>query len=324
MSLKTRKILQTKFIPYDNHAIEQSKIHASNIENDDELYNDWELDDYHLLTNWQTTEHNSWRLPATKEPHYWCGMWNTKGCLHTKDHSTHDNKIYVKRYQRSCFRSSCKVCWEKWIGRASNVATRKIEKFSKREKRQPIHIVLSISDWDYELDYKKMKQKARKILKEIKVVGGSIMFHPFRFNKRLRCWYYSPHFHVVCFGFLPKGSLAETYHQNGWFVKYLGVRKSVFVTFYYILSHCGIRYRTRAVTWFGDLSYSKLEKEILPENNNCPLCGVKLVEIYYNGLDPPVPIDGFFEGFVDSAGWYSVETRVENIVKTHQTLLMDI
>jgi len=59
-----------------------------------------------------------------------------------------------------------------------------------------------------------------------------------------------------------KGSIGETYHQNGWFVKYLGVRKSVFATFYYLLSHCGIRHRIRSVSWFGDLSYSKLEKEI--------------------------------------------------------------
>lgn len=153
-----------------------------------------------------------------------------------------------------------------------------------------------------------MKLKARKILREIKVVGGSMMFHPFRFNKRLRCWYYSPHFHVVCFGTLPKSSLVNAYYQNGWFVKYLGVRRSVFATFYYILSHCGIRHMTRAVSWFGDLSYSKLEKEILPENNNCPLCGRKLVEIYYNGWDPPIPPDVFFEGFVDSHGWYAVET----------------
>lgn len=34
----------------------------------------------------------------------------------------------------------------------------------------------------------------------------------------------------------------------------------------------------------------------------------KLVEIYYNGWDPPIPPDVFFEGFVDSHGWYAVET----------------
>ena len=298
--------------PYHNtNAIEQSKLHANNLDNDDELYCNWTLDDYHLLTNWYKAGHNDWSLPATQEPHWWCGMWSTRGCLHSEDHHNKNNKVYIKRYQRSCFRARCKICWEKWIGRQSNVATRKIEKYSKRENISPLHIVLSISNWDYELDYKKMKQKARKILREIKIRGGSIIFHPFRFNKKIRCWYYSPHFHVVCFGFLPKGALAETYHQNGWFVKYLGVRKSVFATFYYLFSHCGIRHRIRSVSWFGDLSYSKLEKEILPVYDKCPLCKRKLMEIYYKGWDPPFASESFFEGFVDALGWYAVET--ENI-----------
>ncbi|BDQ30592.1 hypothetical protein NZNM25_07660 [Nitrosopumilus zosterae] len=305
----TKPTFQQNFPYHNDHAIEQSEPYANNFDNDDELYNDWELDDYHLLTNWETAEHNGWRLPATKEPHYWCAQWNHKGCIHSEDHQTHDGKIFIRRYQLSCFRPACKTCWEKWIGRQSNVATRKIERYSKKENISPIHIVLSVSNWDYELDYKQMKQKARKILNEIKIRGGSIIFHPFRFNKKIRCWYFSPHFHVVGFGFIPKGSLVDAYHQNGWFVKYLGVRKSVFATFYYLLSHCGIRHRTRATTWFGDLSYSKLEKEILPDFSKCPLCGRKLTEIYYKGWDPPIESNSFFEGFLDSEGWCVVITE---------------
>ncbi len=114
-------------------------------------------------------------MPAIKDPHYWCGRWNSKGCLHTEDHQSHNGKIYVRRYQRSCFRPSCRICWEKWIGRQSNVSTRKVERYANKSKTSPIHIVLSISSWDYDLDYDKMKQKARKILKEIKVKGGSLI-----------------------------------------------------------------------------------------------------------------------------------------------------
>lgn len=63
--MKTRKLIAKNSL-YDNHAIEQSKTNANDIDNDDEIYDSWELDDYHLLTNWET-EHNGWRLPATKE-----------------------------------------------------------------------------------------------------------------------------------------------------------------------------------------------------------------------------------------------------------------
>lgn len=304
--------IQQNFLYHNDLAIEQSEFYASNFDDDNEPYEDWDIDDYHLLTNWDTIEQNGWVLPATQDPHWWCGLWNSKGCLHTEEHADQEGKAFVRRYQRSCFRPVCKTCWEKWIGRQSNVSTRKIERYSKKKEIPPIHIVLSISNWDYELDYKKMKQKARKILKEIRIVGGCIIFHPFRFNKRIKCWYYSPHFHVVGFGYLPKNSLVDAYYQNGWFVKYLGVRKSVFSTFYYLLSHCGIRHRNRSVSWFGDLSYSKLEKEILPDTSKCPLCGRKLIEIYYNGWDPPIPPDSFFEGFVDSEGWFAVKTETKS------------
>ena len=298
---------QSLLYHYNDPAIEQSEFYARNFSNDDEIYNDWDLDDYRLLTNWDNTEHEGWKFPGTQEPHYWCGQWSYKGCLHSEDHQGQDGKAYVRQFQRSCFRPSCKTCWEKWIGRQSNVATRKIKRYSKKSKTSPIHIVLSVPHCDYGLDYKQMKKKARKILREIKIRGGSMVYHHYRFNKRLRCWYPSPHFHVVCFGFLPKGALGEAYRQNGWYVKYLGVRKSVFATFYYILSHCGIRHRTRSMVWFGDLSYSKLEKEKLPDNNKCPLCRRKLVEIYYSRGDPPVPPDSFFEGFLDLEGWCLVE-----------------
>jgi hypothetical protein len=319
-----KKLNSYQNILYDNDlAIEQSEYDANNFD-DEPDFNDWSIEDYQILTNWKTVQHNGWSLPATIEPHYWCGLWNTKGCLHVEDHYyEHREEVYVRRYQRSCFRPVCEICYKKWIGRQANVSTRKIERYSKREKMSPVHLVLSVSHWDYDLDFTKMKKKVRKILKEIKIRGGSIIFHPFRFNKKIRCWYYSPHFHVVGFGYIPEGAITNTYSQNGWFVKYLGVRKSVFATFYYLLSHCGIKKRIHTVSWFGDLSYSKLKKEIMPDHNVCPLCKRKLVEIYYNGWDPPVPPDSFFEGFVNSEGWYTVKTEKDFENKKARTFEYD-
>lgn len=295
-------------------AIKQSNNDANSFEFVEEFdldFSNWTIDDYRLLSNWETVEHNGWKLPATEEAHWWCGLWQTKGCLHVEDHNQpeHEGKAYAVRYQRSCFRPVCKTCFEKWLGRQSNVATRKIERYAKRKKATPIHLVLCASQWDLELDYKKMKEKARKILKEIGIKGGAIIFHPFRFNKNIRSWYYYTHFHVVGFGSIPKGSITESYYRNGWFVKYLGERDSVLATFYYLLSHCGIKKGVHAITWFGDLSYSKLGHGNNDQNyKKCPSCSRKLVLIYYAGKHPPVPPDKPFEDFVDAEGWYEVKT----------------
>ena len=119
------------FLHYNDHAIEQSEQYANNLDNDDEPYEYWELEDYHLLTNWKTTEHEGWKFPATEEAHYWCGNWNSKGCLHSEDHQSHDGKAYVLHYQQSCFRPVCEICWEKWIGRQANASTSKIKRDAK-------------------------------------------------------------------------------------------------------------------------------------------------------------------------------------------------
>ena len=43
-------------------------------------------------------------------------------------------------------------------------------------------------------------------------------------------------------------------------------------TISYLLSHAGIKKRCRTVTWFGDLSYSKLKIEKLEFKVKCPDC----------------------------------------------------
>jgi len=265
-----------------------------------------------FLTNWDTTEHHGWKLPGTSESHDWCGIWKTVGCLNAEKHRQlgHDSVVFVKQFQRSCYRAACKECDKKWMGRQSNRSTRRIEKYSKITGRKPFHIVLSVSDWDVKLPFPEMKKKARKILFELGVIGCGLIFHPFRFNKRIRCWYYSPHFHAVGFGRIDR--IAEVFYKNNrWYILDLGIRKSVFNTFYYLLTHCGIKKHFHALSWLGDLSYCKLKVEKEPQISKCPACGAEFVEIYYNGFDPHTPPDQYFEGFVDSDGWYLVHTMSE-------------
>ena len=56
------------------------------------------VDDRKFLTNWEIVNHEGWALPATKEKHDWCGLWQTFGCLNSKEHQRlgKGNMIYVK------------------------------------------------------------------------------------------------------------------------------------------------------------------------------------------------------------------------------------
>jgi len=266
------------------------------------------FEEHQFMTNWYVASQEGWHLPGTKEAHDWCGLWQTRGCLNVEGHkdSAYKNKIFVKQYQRSCYRPDCKTCFKKWIGRQSNRSTGRIDEFARRSGMRAKHILLSVSNWDYYKDYKELKKKAFEILKSIHCLGGTIIFHPFRFNKKLRIFYFAPHFHVIGFAIII--GIAETFGKYGWFIKDLGFRESTFQSLYYLLSHCGIKKGFHSVTWFGDLSYSKLKLEKEPETNICPVCNKKLVQIYYDGMHPVVPPDKIFEDFVDPFDWYEVKS----------------
>ena len=141
-------------------------------------------------------------------------------------------------------------------------------------------------------------------------IGGSIIFHPFRFDRGNRKWYYAPHFHLV--GFAWRGMIHKSFGKFGWFVKDVGLRNSVFQTYCYILSHCGIKKKCHSVSWIGELSYSKLRVEKEPKITQCPICQGEFVPVYYDyngGIHPVIPPDKIYEGLVDDdGGWYPEKT----------------
>jgi len=97
----------------------------------------------HDSTNWYTIEQDGWHLPATKEAHDWCGNWSTMGCLNVKAHENTEahGKVFVKTFQRSCYRAVCEVCYKKWMAREANKATRRIEKYEKKSGKKAKHII---------------------------------------------------------------------------------------------------------------------------------------------------------------------------------------
>ena len=179
-----------------------------------------------------------------------------------------------------------------------------------RKRFRPVHFVLSPPQDVKDLSiagYRKLRDLAYRIARESGIWGGAAVFHPYR----LRCsrcgstipeyqkecpkclalekeWFWSPHFHVVGFGWLE--GTKEGFSRHGWIVKNLGVRKSVFATFQYLLSHAGVS-RVHTTTWFGKLAYRKLPNVfVLPSIPEiCPICGRFLHPLKWIGVgDPPL------------------------------------
>ena len=261
------------------------------------------FENMHGSQNWFSVEHDGWTLPANLEKHEWCGLWSYRGCLNVEGHKNTEcyGKGFLKTYQRSCYRASCELCWKKWLARESNKATHIIEHYEKLSKKNVKHIIISVPKWEYGKDKKELSKHARRILNEVGCIGGSMIYHPFRYDKEIKTWYYSPHFHILGFGWIE--SVTEAYQKYGWIIKNKGNRESTFATIYYMLSHAGIKKRNHSVIWFGDLSYSKLSRleiEGLDDNKQkCPYCDNDLVELFFIGQNSARPPELEIELFVD-------------------------
>ena len=156
------------------------------------------------------------------------------GCLNKAKHA--NGEIFLKPFQKSCFRADCEKCCFKWLGRSASKSTKRMKLYEKQSKKIAKHIIISVPDWDYDKPKKELALKAYQVLKEVKADSGLIIFHPFRYHKDSDMWYYSPHFHVIGFGWVD--NVAETYNKYGYVIKNLGIRETLFGTIYYQLSHC--------------------------------------------------------------------------------------
>ena len=250
---------------------------------------------------------DGWHLPGFQEKRDYCGQWGFFGCMNIEKHL--DHKIFLKPFQKSCFRADCELCCYKWLGRESSKATKRIEKFEKKSNLFVKHLILSVPKRDYYKSKKELVKNVRKILncrkKFIKKNGkkckyshncekdkngnikyyclesnsGLIIYHPFRLKNDK--WYYSPHFHILGFyPFLKEDLVKGLYRKHGYVIKNLGKRDTVFGTIYYQLSHAGIKKHNHALVYYGGVSYRQMKIEKNEDyNTKCPLCSDDLQEL---------------------------------------------
>jgi len=229
-------------------------------------------------------------LVGSGESYANCGSYFTVGCLNVDDHVgmnldgvDMEGKAYLERHKISCHRPLCPICWTDWANREKDKATQRLRAFVlKRRSLKPIHVTVSVPHADYGLSLEMMRKKVYKALKTVHCFGGMMIYHPKRQNHYDGSWYFSPHFHVLGYGWIV--DVHRNYVSSGYVVKNVGIRKTVEGTIYYQLSHCGISPKHHAVTWFGALSYAKLHVRYdEKDGSRCPLCHEKLKKLIWIG-----------------------------------------
>jgi len=217
---------------------------------------------------------------------------------------------YAKKVKNNCARAECPDDYRTWLLKATNKVVNRVTAGLPRAYSKAIHVTISppVELWGRFGDkdsYMKMRRKAIKLAKKAGIVGGCLVFHPYRGNKKAG-WRYAPHFHLLATGWVKdyeklKGSL------GGWLVKNHRVRKSIGGTAYYMLSHAGIKAGNNVVSWFGSMAWNKLVKD--PEDPAeapvCPVCGGELRKIAYlgEGDNPFSDPEGEGEGEIDCMWW---------------------
>jgi hypothetical protein len=267
-----------------------------------------------------------------------CGKFSSyKGCIRADLHkgvnlldgTNYTGKAYVEIHSHSCHRPSCPVCYLSWASREAHKIEARLAEANARFGK-PEHVVVSPSIGDYGLGYEDLRSKVVKILEGRGVIGGCLIFHGFRYNN-VRLWYWSPHFHVLgvikggygcrdcnhergdcrsCSGF--NGREVRGFEKDGYIVKVMGKRKTIFGTAWYQLNHSTIRTNVRrphACTWFGVCSYRKLKVKVEKKKSLCPICGEELVKLHYLGVkrivkerDSPDYVGSFVDDLVDESG----------------------
>jgi hypothetical protein len=255
-----------------------------------------------------------------------CGKFKRfDGCLNVDLHNQvrwyypdlPKNSVYVRSVYHSCDKPTCPICFK--YGWAVREATRMEKRLDEASKRFGLveHIVASVPHEDYALSLETLRKRAVKVLANRGIIGGSMIFHAFRYRNRLVArktglpigWYWNPHFHVLgfvggegygkcrcckggdcyaCKGF--EGVTRLENRRDSWVVKVLEKRKTVGGTAWYQLNHSSIKRgvkKSHAATWFGVCSYRKLKlingKDV-GIKHKCPICACDLVRVRYLGV----------------------------------------
>lgn len=270
----------------------------------------------------------------------WCGKH--RGLLVCKNVDGHKgavfqgsdctNKVFVRNQHYWCKRSSCPVCFlNGWSVRGAKFITGRLNEAVKRGLGEVEHIVVSLPKSDYGLSHGVIRGNAVRVLKSRGVAGGGMIFHGFRIDSKRHVLGWSPHFHVLgfirggygcrdcgrkwnclegCGGFDDRSY--QEFLKDGYYVKVMDKRKTVFGTAWYQLNHATIRLgikRFHVVTWFGICGYRNFKGTKQFSEIPCPVCGEGMGKGLHIGkrrivkdLGHPRYVSAFLDDELDESG----------------------
>ncbi len=250
--------------------------------------------------HWNKAEFEGFRLPAQGQAKPYCNKWVSWGCDNTKQHP--NNKHYAEHEVKTCKVGNCPKCFESWINRQANRSTRRFSKYLEDKTYNFRHIILSPpQEQAKEMNYNQLKKYLTFALKVANIKTCAVVFHPFRFQDQKKSMpYLSPHFHLLVYGKIT--NTTEFHNKTQWIIKNKGDMKNeidIFNCVRYLLSHAGIREKTHAVRYLGDISYRKLKVEKEPFEHGCPHCNLPLrifsIVKTSKSLSPPIDLIGLWE-----------------------------
>jgi len=227
-----------------------------------------------LMGIWKTMfDVNGWKLPATFNKYNICGKGFFKIC-------SPDN--FGKRFVYHCGRIGCEVCAKRAGARIAKKIERRITLYGLRTKKlskgrkNPLssHVIEAVEPksefWNYP------KEKQNRILKRMRILagisGGVVINHLWRFDKSDLTPIYSPHKHLICFGWIKENASQLIKEELGIDVVYHKVkngtlrnRVDVFAVAFYQLSHCAVNHRKHSLQWFGNMANNKLSNKTLEQ-----------------------------------------------------------
>ena len=269
-----------------------------------------------------------------------CGRWvSLSVCKNVAEHKGKfvdgvdcTGKVIARHNHLWCHKSSCPTCFIRgWSVRQARSIESRFVAGDSRGFGKVEHVMVSVAVADRGLSESTMRKKCRDALRDRGIIGGGMIFHGYHIDKKRQVLSWQPHYHSLgyviggfdrcrdcvhdrsdcsfCDGL--KGREVRGFAKDGYLVKVLAERKTVFGTAFYQLNHSTVRVgikRFHVVTWFGVCGCRKFKSAVVMAEILCPVCSSEMNRAVYVGKRRIVKD----VGHVDYVPWFADDEFDEN------------